>query len=369
MRVAIIGAGGFVGSRILERWALAGTHEPVPVVRHAGSLARVARFNLPWKIADTRDEQALGPALLGCEALVQCMVGDGEAILGAVAPTYRAAAAAGVKRIVYLSSAMVHGHAPAPGTDERSEPVSGQGHDYNDARVSAELRLLDLRRGGGPEVVLLRPSVVYGPRSRWISEAAEQLLSGRAGWVGAGRGCWNGIYVDNLVHAVERALAAGLAADARAFLVRDAEPLAWRDLLLPVAASLGLGESAFAEMPLLVPGPRRDAPGVLDGVRRFLLRHKLNEAIPGRVKAAVKGAADGWTSRPSSGPSRLPEGARQPRLPDEWNLLQQCRWEMPIAAAREVLGYAPPVPAAEGVRRSLEWLAWAGYPVKPPVAS
>ena len=56
MKVAILGAGGFIGGRLFERWKRAGRHQPRAVVRTPAGLARLARFAQPdWKLADSRD--------------------------------------------------------------------------------------------------------------------------------------------------------------------------------------------------------------------------------------------------------------------------------------------------------------------------
>jgi nucleoside-diphosphate-sugar epimerase len=37
---------------------------------------------------------------------------------------------------------------------------------------------------------------------------------------------------------------------------------------------------------------------------------------------------------------------------------------MPIDAAVQGLGYAPAIDTEEGLRRTIQWLRWAGYPVE-----
>src|SRR3546814_8202154 len=77
---------------------------------------------------------------------------------------------------------------------------------YNRAKADAERMLIALRRRHGVELVLLRPGIVYGPRSQWIAGFADQLLDGTAYLVDGAQGICNAIYVDNLVHAVTLAI-------------------------------------------------------------------------------------------------------------------------------------------------------------------
>jgi dTDP-D-glucose 4,6-dehydratase len=44
-------------------------------------------------------------------------------------------------------------------------------------------------------------------------------------------------------------------------------------------------------------------------------------------------------------------------------LLQRCRYRLPWTRARTELAYRPEVEFAEALRRSIGWLAFAGYPV------
>src|SRR5436853_7812411 len=116
MKIALLGASGFIGSRIVELFHLEGWCEVKAVVRQFSSLARLARFDLAWQLADATSLQQLTAAFEGCEAVIHAIGGDAQVILETIAPVYRAAAAAKVRRIVYLSTASVHGQAPLPGT-------------------------------------------------------------------------------------------------------------------------------------------------------------------------------------------------------------------------------------------------------------
>ena len=59
LRVAVIGANGFVGSRLAEQWHLEGRAEIVPVVRRPEAAAAALRFALDCRVADALDERGL----------------------------------------------------------------------------------------------------------------------------------------------------------------------------------------------------------------------------------------------------------------------------------------------------------------------
>ena len=139
--IAIIGASGFIGTRLVEVFYLGGVARVRPIVRHFTSLARLSRFELDCRMADARDEAALTKAFEGCDAVVNAAVGDDRIIEGIIKPVWKACVAARVRRLVYLSSGSVHGQAPAQGTDEATPLSDQQWHWYNNAKVRAEWKL------------------------------------------------------------------------------------------------------------------------------------------------------------------------------------------------------------------------------------
>src|SRR5262245_33788929 len=100
--VAVIGAAGFVGTRLVEIFYLGGMAQVRPVVRHFKSLARLSRFELDCRMADAQDEVTLTKTFEGCDTVVNAAVGDNRTIEGVIEPVWKACAAARVRRLVYL---------------------------------------------------------------------------------------------------------------------------------------------------------------------------------------------------------------------------------------------------------------------------
>ncbi len=209
-----------------------------PIVRNFSSLARLSRFELDWRVTELTDVPKLTEALRGCDMLLHSIVGDETVILGSIAPVYEAARTAGIKRIVYMSSASVHGLTPPESTNEDTPLSDQQPFSYNNAKVKAERYWAKVRATGGTGVVGLRPSIVFGPRSRWCADIAREIQQGTAYLVGDGGGICNTIYIDNLIDAI---LLAGRKAglDGQYFLVRDRETVTWRELYEPIIHALG----------------------------------------------------------------------------------------------------------------------------------
>ena len=194
-----------------------------PVVRRPGAMARAARFRLDCRLADVLDRGQLEEAFRGCDAVLHLATGDPRVIVGGVRPVHDAASRAGIRRIVYMSSASVHGQAPEPGTNEETPLHRRHPLAYNNAKVEAEREWHRLRRRGGPEVVVLRP----GDRLRPAVALGRLVRGGTARrpvptCIDGGRGICNTIYVDNLLHAVRLALTVPQA-DGGTFFVGDRE--------------------------------------------------------------------------------------------------------------------------------------------------
>lgn len=355
MKIAVVGANGFVGSRLVEMLHLAQEHAVIPVVRSPGSLVRGTRFDLEWRIADARDGGQLCSALQGCDAVVHVAAGSGRDREKMAATLCAAAAATDLRRLVYLSSASVHGLTPEAGCNEHSPLHTTNAPPEIAHLILAERAFFQRCKSLRLEGVALRPAIVYGPRSPWFAALARDLREGRAGWFGDGRGICNGLYVDNLVSAIFSSLAAPAAATGKPYLIGDAETVTWREFYLATAKLLGVSArhiASITELPAASGDPR-------DPLRRLTSAAGVKAVAP-VVPAGVKRlaryilatenvAADAWSPRPAPSSS----------LTREIALMQQCRWRFPHKRATRALGFHPTVTFAEGLKRTVAWLGFA----------
>lgn len=347
LKIGIIGASGFIGSRTVQMLCLDGIYDVRPIVRKPASFERFAGLNLKCSIADALDQSALYNAFLGCDVVIHSVIGSPWFIRKTVVSTYQAAQKANVRRLVYLSTASVHGQSPQPGTDERSFLSDRQPLAYNNAKVQAERKLLRLCEKGVTEVVLLRPSIVFGPQAGKITEFADALLGGTAYFVNEGKGICNSIYIDNLVHAIRLAMTAS-DANGQAFLVGDQELVTWADLYHPVIEALGID---FRQIPNI------DCPKFtrswkeqfLETLRNSDLLQAVLSFFPEESKRSVRG--------------KVKKTLQQPGVTQEMALLYQCQYKLPWQKAEKILGYKPIVSFSEACRRTIDGLASAGYPV------
>lgn len=353
-RVAVVGANGFIGNRMVEMLHLGGRFDVRPVVRRVEALALARRFDLEGAIADACDRATLEQALHGREVVIHAAAGDPATIVKSAEATYRAACAARVRRMVYLSSASVHGQSPTPGTTDETPLSDRQAIPYNNAKVQAEALLRRCRNEGSTEIVMLRPGIVHGPRSSWIGGFADDLLAGRGVLINGGEGICNGIYVDNLVDAAVLAIE-GRGADGEAYGVGDAETYRWVDLLMPVAEALEI-----APLRLQVSGPTGPKKG-FRSVARGRIRAMAKALLPPRARAGLRAGHSAFRAYPSHPPPRLPRP--EPLVTEEMRLLHECGWKLPHDRATRELGYQPRLSFSDAIGHAIDWLAFADYPV------
>lgn len=359
MKWAVLGASGFVGSRLIEKMHLTGEASVRPIVRNFSSLARLARFELDWRVTNLTDVPKLTQALEGCDVLLHSIVGDESVILGSIPPVYEAAQLAGIRRIVYLSSSAVHGLAPDPSTTEETPLSDHQPFDYNNAKVKAEKMWAKMRSTGKVEVVGLRPSIVFGPRSRWCADLAREVLTGTSYLLSEGSGICNTIYIDNLLQAIVLAAEAPNV-DGAYFLVRDQETVTWKDFYAPIVEACGahVGDVHQVEAPEF----QRSWGDRLAHLRSSSLLRIIKPLAPPVAIRISKAALSALPTPPKSSPWPSVEKTR-PQVTAEMAALQQCSWRMPCTKAEKLLGYKPQMSFAEGMELSIGWLKFAGYPV------
>src|SRR5271155_5898394 len=91
VKYAVLGAGGFVGSALVERLFRAGA-PVVPLIRRIGTgSAFLARFGLPQRLANVLDQESLKTASAGTDVVFHCVTGDRAAIVQGLENSLRAA--------------------------------------------------------------------------------------------------------------------------------------------------------------------------------------------------------------------------------------------------------------------------------------
>ena len=272
--VVVLGAGGFIGRRVVDALAALSWAEPVAVGRRidAADLHPAAR-----KVAlDASDAHALESVLAGAAGVVSCIGGDPASIVRSGRALLAVTARMPVTpRVVYLSSLAAYG-AVADTVDEDS-PLRDNYTDYGAAKA-----LVDQLAAEHPFVVRLRPGIVYGPGSPWWTDRIARLLvARRLGDLGeAGGGYCNLVHVDDVVAAILSALREPAAAG-HAFNLGSPQVPTWNEYFLQYAHALraapvqriGRGRLWFelaVRGPLLKVGERLTGKDAMPAIRPWL---------------------------------------------------------------------------------------------------
>jgi 2-alkyl-3-oxoalkanoate reductase len=245
MKYAVLGAGGFVGAAMVERLYRAGA-QPVPLIHRIGTGgALLARFGLPQRLANVLDPESLKAAFAGTDVVFHCVTGNRETIVKGLENSLAAAQAAGVRRFVYLSSAVVNGFRPKAAVDEASRFDPPSWSEYAKNKASAEKIIGNWN--GGPDTVVLRPSIIYGPRSKdWSEAPARQIATGTAYLVEQGRGHMNEIHIAHLLDAMLLAAHHPAAAN-QTYVLQDGFGRTWQDYYRSLCELLGVEFNTIAE--------------------------------------------------------------------------------------------------------------------------
>ncbi|HUY91146.1 MAG TPA: NAD(P)-dependent oxidoreductase [Pirellulales bacterium] len=358
--IAVIGAGGFVGTRLIESLVLDGDAEIRAIVRAYRSLAGLSRFGsaVTWRIADAENPAALVPALQGASVAVNLTTGPQASIVRSTRSILEACLAAKVPRLIHLSSAVVFGEVASPAIDDDSPPLRRHWMPYARAKAAAEVWLRERLHSTPCQVAVLRPGIVWGVRSPHTLQAVKALWNKNAYLVGRGDGIFNSIYIDNLVACI-RACGAHQGPVAGFYNIADRETITWREFYAALASSF---DYDMDQMPAVsgeyFPWSTRaviEYIQLLPGVNG--LYHRLKTALPDALKSRLKALLAGSYAYGQAASAYR----RNPVVDREVWHLQKVRRKLPTAKFSEHFGFTPPVTFEDGVRRTMAWIEFLGY--------
>jgi dihydroflavonol-4-reductase len=248
--VLVTGATGFTGGRLV-RWLVREGYAVRALVRTSSDTS-----NLPPAVerilGDLGDPEAIGRAVAGAHTVFHVAAAFRDSRLGAAeyervnvsatAQLVRAAAEAGVARMVHCSTGGVHGHVEGPPADE--DAPFAPGDYYQDTKLRGELAAREIAAGMGLPLAVARLTGVYGPGDRRILTLIRSIARGRFVMVGSGQVRYHLTYVDDVVDGLMRCALRPDAAG-RVYILAGPEAPTLDDLVVRIARAAGTPPPRF----------------------------------------------------------------------------------------------------------------------------
>ncbi|MBC7490234.1 MAG: SDR family oxidoreductase, partial [Glaciimonas sp.] len=246
-KVAITGATGLVGLVFVSKLVAIGQFEVLALTRR--SLATPVDGAKHLCFGDLTQQTELQDKLVGVHILVHLaarvhVMQDTEADPLTAFRTVnvegtlnlaRQAAAAGVRRFVFISSVKVNGEATQPGRAFTEVDAAAPQDAYGQSKHEAEQGLRQLGADTGMEVVIIRPPLVYGPGVK--ANFAALMRAVQRGWplpLGAVHNQRSLVALDNLVDFIVTCISHPKAAN-QTFLVSDGQDMSTTELVRGMA--------------------------------------------------------------------------------------------------------------------------------------
>ena len=205
MRVLVTGATGFTGGHLAR--ALAARGDTVRALVREPARAAATLPDIELVRGDLTDEASLARAVDGVEtvyniAALYRAAGLDDGVYRAVNATavgtlIARAGAAGVRRVVHCSTVGVHGdiaHPPA-GEDAPLRP----GDVYQETKLEGERIAREAAARAGVELVIVRPTGIYGPGDRRLLKLFRGVARRRFVVLGRGDIWYHLTFIDDLV--------------------------------------------------------------------------------------------------------------------------------------------------------------------------
>jgi nucleoside-diphosphate-sugar epimerase len=247
VKVLITGAGGFIGSHLVDSQIEKGFNVRA-IDLHLDLLSHLADHPRLERIpGDITDEKLVSHLVVGVDVLYHLASAHLDVSLSdehyrhvnvdATAYLLDAAMRAGVRRFVHCSSVGVIGDVENPPADETTDchPTNI----YERTKLEGERAALDFSRRTGFPVVVMRPAWVYGPRCPRTAKLIRTIKKGRFPIFGGGRNLRHPVYISDAVRGLELGAETQNVAG-EVFIIAGETPVKSRELISVISRELNI---------------------------------------------------------------------------------------------------------------------------------
>lgn len=246
MKALVTGATGFTGGR-LARWLRGRGDHVRALVRDRRAAAPLEAEGIELVEGDLTREGDVARAVAGMEVVYNIAALYRTA--GLPASRYRAvnalavgtivsaARSAGIRRVVHCSTVGVHGDVEHPPANEDA-PLR-PGDIYQETKLEGEQLGREAAARTGMELVITRPTGIYGPGDRRLLKLFGGVARRRFVMLGSGRIFYHLTYIDDLCEGF-RLCATVPAAAGRTYILAGAQVTNLRDLVALIAEVAGV---------------------------------------------------------------------------------------------------------------------------------
>ena len=203
MKIALIGASGFVGTRLLDLLKESSNHELKNI-----DLLPSHFFPEVTTFGDVREQSQMDKELAGADCVVLLAAQHRDDVspvslyydtnVGGMEVTLKAMEKNGIKRIVFFSSVAVYGlNKDNPNEEHPADPFNH----YGKSKWEAEQVLQEWYKSHPDwNINIIRPTVIFGERNRGnVYNLLKQIAGGKFLMVGSGNNKKSMAYVGNVV--------------------------------------------------------------------------------------------------------------------------------------------------------------------------